>query len=114
MTGHSGPVTGVKLSLPFALSAAGCAVRLWDVTQGRGGGLGPKFATVPSNDLVNVSQTFHQISAKNFANMLTFWHCCCVHQGTCLKLLQHDEDSPVTTMTWTSTFKVGLGNKSAF
>ena len=33
MTGHSGPVTGVKLSLPFALSAAGCAVRLWDVTQ---------------------------------------------------------------------------------
>ena len=60
MTGHSGPVTGVKLSLPFALSAAGCAVRLWDVTQ-----------------------------------------------GTCLKLLQHDEDSPVTTMTWTSTFKAG-------
>ncbi len=58
MTGHSGPVTGVKLSLPHALSAAGCAVRLWDVVQ-----------------------------------------------GTCLKLLQHDDDSPVTTMTWTSTFK---------
>lgn len=51
-------MTGVKLSLPFALSAAGCAVRLWDVTQ-----------------------------------------------GTCLKLLQHDDDSSVTTMTWTSTFK---------
>lgn len=58
MTGHSGPVTGVQLSLPFALSVAGSTVRLWNVLQ-----------------------------------------------GTCLKLLQHDEDSPVTTMTWISTFK---------
>jgi len=34
MTGHSGPVTSVQLSLPFALSSAGSAVRLWDVQQG--------------------------------------------------------------------------------
>ena len=33
MTGHSGPVTSVQLSLPFALSAAGCSVRLWNVLQ---------------------------------------------------------------------------------
>lgn len=58
MTGHSGPVSGVQLSLPFALSSSGSSVRLWDVLQ-----------------------------------------------GTCLKLLQHDEDCPVTTMTWISTFK---------
>lgn len=28
-----------------------------------------------------------------------------VTQGNCLKLLQHDEDSPVTTISWISTFK---------
>ncbi len=58
LTGHSGPVTCVQLSLPYALSAAGSTVRLWDVVQ-----------------------------------------------GTCLKLLQHDEDHHVTTMAWISTFK---------
>ena len=31
MTGHSGPVTGVLLALPLALSAAGSIVRVWDV-----------------------------------------------------------------------------------
>ena len=38
LTGHSGPVTGVLLpAQPYhqwAFSAAGCSVRLWDVTQG--------------------------------------------------------------------------------
>ena len=61
LTGHSGPVVGVLLCLPLALSAAGCTVRLWDVSRGGGG-------------------------------------------GACLKLLQHG-DSPVTAMTWTSTFR---------
>ena len=28
LTGHSGPVTGVLLALPLALSAAGCTVRV--------------------------------------------------------------------------------------
>ena len=61
LTGHSGPVTCVRLASPpspLALSAAGASVRLWDVEQ-----------------------------------------------GTCLKLLQHEEESPVTSMTWISTFK---------
>lgn len=57
LTGHSGPVTGVLLALPLALSAAGCTVRVWDVNS-----------------------------------------------TTCLKLLQHG-DSPVTAMTWISTFR---------
>jgi len=56
LTGHSGPVTGVLLALPLALSAAGCTVRVWDVTS-----------------------------------------------KTCLKLLQH-KNSPVTAMSWISTF----------
>ena len=58
LTGHSGPVTGVKLYLPLALSVAGSSVRLWDALQ-----------------------------------------------GTCLKLLQHEEGVSVTTMTWISTFE---------
>jgi len=57
LTGHSGPVTGVLLALPMALSAAGCTVRVWDVPT-----------------------------------------------KTCLKLLQHS-DSPVTAMSWISTFR---------
>ena len=33
LTGHSGPVTGVLLALPLALSAAGSIVRVWDVAS---------------------------------------------------------------------------------
>ena len=66
MTGHSGPVTNVQLSLPYALSSAGSTVRLWNVDQ-----------------------------------------------GTCLKLLQHEEEAPVTTMAWISTFK-GVATVDSF
>ncbi|CAB4061072.1 unnamed protein product [Lepeophtheirus salmonis] len=34
MTGHSGPVTGVQLAYPWALSSSGCTVRLWNVDNG--------------------------------------------------------------------------------
>ena len=33
LTGHSGPVTGVLLASPLALSAAGSIVRVWDVAS---------------------------------------------------------------------------------
>lgn len=39
LTGHSGPVVGVLLCIPFALSAAGCTVRLWDVQKCGGVGV---------------------------------------------------------------------------
>ncbi|QQP50458.1 Uncharacterized protein FKW44_011468, partial [Caligus rogercresseyi] len=34
MTGHSGPVTGVQLAYPWALSSSGCTVRLWNADNG--------------------------------------------------------------------------------
>lgn len=86
LTGHSGPVVGVLLCMPFALSAAGCTVRLWDVLKCGGSG-------------VCLKLLHHDVRWLRFEDVninLKFYY------GFCENLYVY---SPVTTMTWTSTFR---------
>lgn len=64
LTGHSGPVVGVLLCLPLALSAAGCTVRLWDVSRGGGGGACLKL--LQHGDSPVTAMTWSQLYLRSF------------------------------------------------
>ncbi len=90
LTGHSGPVVGVLLCLPLALSAAGCTVRLWDVSRGGGGGACLKL--LQHGDSPVTAMTWYKFHQSSFMmtemkkldslthivtsiNGLAFWNC---------------------------------------
>ena len=55
-----------------------------------------------SGPVTAVQLALPSLALSGAGSTVRLWN---VATATCLKLLQHDEDSPVTTMTWISTFK---------